>query len=346
MVRKRPYGAMVGMAGTAYRGFQYAAKVARVAKKMHSGMKSRSGKGGGSGGANALTSQHDIKSMKRRKRTSKKSLRRKTAFRNKITKALEPLDTHHSYTEIGATATTIIKSSAINPLQEQYPSNLPSQDLTINAGTTNGAGVTRIKDAMHNLATQSQLADGAIFLQPPSEKQLTILSSQIELSLRNLYTAVLVFDVYWCVATTTRADSAHATPGGTWNTLLAANTNFGIIGDKALATDNGVTPQDAIGFGKYWKVLSKTRVLLGGGSTTEMKFTGGRYHYNPQKFDGQSIVAGFTKGLLIVGGIGDNSGLGTGAEVYRYHTTRSYRFKYPHGKDQLPNRPTNTSYIF
>lgn len=336
-MRKRSWTAM---AGTAYRGFRQASKFAKTARKMKSATQNRNS------GPKTNTTQQDVVKMKPRKGISKKKLQKQKAFRNKITKALQPLATHHSYTEIMTAAITVTKNTASDPCREQYVNGLASQDLTIWAGTNNNAGVTRIKQAFHTLLSQSQLTDGAQFASPENERQMRILKATIDLSLSNVSSRGLVFDVYWCVATTTTNDVLHSTPLATWNQLLADNSNFGSLTDKAVSTDNGLTPDMAIGFGKYWKVLNKQRILIQANSTTEMRFEGGGRFYNPQKFLDQAIVAGFTKGILIVGGIGDNTGLINTNPVFRYHTTRTYRFMYPELKDQIPNRPTNTKIIF
>jgi len=205
---------------------------------------------------------------------------------------------------------------------------------------------------MYNLDGQiSAVAQGATSDANSSNRGLHVLSSNIDVSLTNMSATALVFDLYWCVATCTSDNSDNATPTATWTNLGLLNSTMtdgiGTVA-KTKPTDNGATPHSMPGFGKYWKILEKRRVYIQSLGTSEFSYSGGGYYYNPQKFINQSIVAGRTKALMIVGGIGDNTGVSTtigppAAPVYRYHTTRTYRVKYPFGKDQLMNIPTNTT---
>ncbi|QGF19379.1 capsid protein [Antarctic virus COCH21_78] len=300
----------------------------------------------GRGMGAATTIQRDVQKSRTR-RPNKKKIAKVNAFRNKIEKALQPNQTHHTYTEILGTPITITKTSILNPVIEQYVNTLASEVSTLSAGTNNTLGITFLKDNYHNLAAQTgtALQPGAQGVSSDPQRQLTVLSQSLDLSLTNPSSIPMVYDIYWCVATTTTSENLYSTPASTWINLLSQNKNIGISGSaiKTVTTDNGVTPHTAIGFGKYWKVLEKTRMYLQPNATSEMTFKGSPYKYNPQKFINNSIVAGMTKGFLIVAGIGDNTGLVQGNPVMRYHTTRKYRVMYPLGKDQIPNLPTNST---
>lgn len=347
---KRKWGLMAGVSAL-NQGFQLAKRTYKGAKAA-SRVYAKINRKYAPSATKTVTTQHDISRSRGPRKASKKKLKRQKRFRNKIQKALAPVATHHTYTEIMQNAITITKTALIDPLLEQYVTSLPSQNLTINAGSGNGVGITAMKDFMHSLfANSPQLAQGAQPETNLNNRGIRVLSSKIDLSLTNPHpTVALIYDVYWCVATITEESSAYATPQGAWETILASNNQMGSgpAQEKTVATNNGVTPSSSPGFGKYWKVLTKQRIYLQAGATSEMTFNGGGYYYNPQKFAGQTNVAGFTKGLLIVGGIGDNTGVTTTAPanaVMRYHTTRKYRVMYPTGMDQVPNLPTNTTRI-
>lgn len=298
----------------------------------------------------ATTVQQDVK-MTRKKRVNKRVLKRKQRFRQKIERALAPGATHHTYTEIMTDNVTIQKTNTNPGVQEQYLNAEPTQNITLNTGTNSGGGggVTYLKDSMHSITSQPDVATGAQKGSGGDQKDLKILSSHLDLALTNQSTQALVFDVYWCAAAMTDDNALYASPGAAWKTLLAQNSYLGpgtvAGGIETVQTHNGTTPHTAPGFGKYWKILSKQRVYLQSGGTSEFSFSGGAYSYSSSKFSGMTNVAGLTKGLMIVGGIGDNSALLNGGAVFSYHTTRRYRFTYPHGKDQIPNLPTNTTRI-
>lgn len=327
----------------AYKGAKAIKNMAKAYSQMN---KTKSNKSfGGGNTANVTTVQQDVKTTGSRK-PNRRKLKKQRRFRNKIENALAPRATHHTYVETQGATVNIQTVARATQIPHQYTSTLASEITVLNGGTDNPTGITYLKDNLHNLAGQATTVSlGAQTGSKADQKELTVLKSTLELSLTNNSVIALVFDVYWCVATTTHDSATHATPLASWEFFLAENNYLTASGGRQqLTTDNGVTPDCAVGWGKYWKILKKHRVYLQSAATSEFKFSGGAYRYKPQKFVNMSTVAGRTKGVMIVGAIGDNTGLPNAVSqpVFRYHTTRKYRVMYPHGKDQIPNVPTNT----
>jgi len=325
--------------------------IAKSFKKQRQALRSANGTAGRYTN-NVVTTQNDVKTIKRGRKTNKRKLVKQKNFRNKIEKALAPRNTHHTYTEIESTPAIINTIIAVRGVVTyQYTSDPNNSEVTtINHGANNPQGVTYIKDQLHNLGGQTSVVNvGAqASTSGPDFRELTVLSSHLDLSLSNPTTSLipLLYDVYWCVATSTQSQVTHATPMSSWNYCLSINNTLTVnSGTKSDSTFNGITPSDAPGFGKYWKVLKCQRIYLQPGATSDMSFSAGGYKYTPQKFDGQHTIAGITKGVMIVAAIGDNTGMpsAAGQAILRYHTTRRYRVMYPLGKDQIPSLPTNTT---
>jgi len=326
-------------------------------KMLHAGYKRARAAYNGPAAASATTVQRDLKTTRRGKKTPKRVLRRKTKFRNKIVAALAPNATHHTYTEIQLATYTQTKNTGNNPVQEQYlievdtalgaPSTVQAT-LTLNAGGNNVNGIKYLAEQFHNLAAQTVggLNTGTTAQTGANSRDLKVLKSSMDVALTNPSTIALVYDVYWCVATMTQDKALYGLPQLAWKQLLVENQTLTVSGaQKTVQTDNGTTPNSAPGFGKYWKVLTKHRVYLQPGATSEFTFEGGAYMYRGGKWDGQQNISGITKALMIVAGIGDNTGLINTNPVMRTHTTRRYRVMYPYGKDKIPNLPVNTTRI-
>jgi len=337
---KRKYGAY---AVSAYNGY----KRARTAyKSIRAKLTPRTTAARAGRASNVTTVQKDVSYKKIGKRTSKKTIAKQKAFRSKIEKALSPLATHHTYNEQNTAAVVVSRPvTASSPVTEQYVSTLAQEVYALNSGRANAQGITYIVNALNTLLTQGVLVStGATVSTAPDFRKMVVMSSELDLSLTNPSSIAMVYDVYWCVATNTFNDNNYATPAATMSTILATHNTFS-TGIAQTATLNGVQPKDCVGFGKWWKVLSKERVYLNGGSTSEFTFKGGAYTYDGNKFEDMVCVKGMTKCLLIIGGVGDNTGLASGVPAMRLLTTRRYRLKYPQGQDKLPALPTSTARI-
>lgn len=326
-------------AGTAYNAYKHA-------KRLYTGVKRIAPRRIAPSNA-AVTVQKDIRN-KRSRKSNKKLLKRKNNFRLKIQKALEPTTTHHTYTEVMSVADIITKPGATNPIQEQYITSSGGLAYALNAGGANTAGLTYCRDVLHGLFLQSSgVVTGAQIETKTPQKDIQVLSSTLDISLTNPSTIAMVYDVYWCVAVMDISDASYATPRLAWEKLLL-NNEYMTAGSATRTTvlQNGIKPKDAVGFGKYWKILQEKRIYLNAGATSEMTFNGGSFFAKESVFGGgKSAVKGLTKCAMIVGGIGDNSGLAIGNNVMRVVTTRKYRVCYKLLGDQAPGLPTNTTRI-
>ena len=336
---KRKYASY---AASAYKGYNTAKRTYKKIRKVFNNRASAKYQGRI---ANVTTVQKDVQSKKTGRRVSKKVIAKQKAFRSKIEKALAPLATHHTYIEQNSGTILVTKVGGGLPNLEQYTSTAGQEIYALNAGFVNPNGITYCAFNLNTLSAQAgAVSTGATASSSENNRDLVVLSSEMDLSLTNPSPIAMVYDVYWCVATQSTSDPAYATPIATMSILLTQNLNLSGSGGVIQTPNiNGVQPQDVVGFGKYWKILQKERVYLNPQATSEFNFKGGGYTYKPQKFQEMVNVAGHTKCLLIIGGIGDNTGLAAGNGAMRLVTTRRYRVRYPTGGDKIPTLPTCTS---
>lgn len=289
------------------------------------------------------TAQKDAVVMQVGYKQNKKAKARKDRFRKKIERALAPKSTIHNYLEYMASPVTI----GVPPASYFQAVNLNrSEDTMLNVGTGIQAGITLFKDLLHKLDEQVEVAQGATIDTTPDLRDLIVLESKLNLSLTNPSTFANFVDVYWCVSVATEESNLHATPLSTW--LQCLTQNFALGPSLSFYTettygDPGATPENAPGWLRYWKILSKERIYLAGGARAELEFDGGSYTYKASKFAGMQSVAGLTKGVMMIGAISPTDGQSSGTALYRYSTNRRYKVMYPVGQDRIPGLATNTS---
>lgn len=303
----------------------------------------------GSNNPGLVTSQLDVSTTRKRKsKQTLAKLKRQRRFKEKITKALLPDVELNVYSENfnNSTYTTTVAGT-----QETYQ-YVSGFTYMVNTGviwsSTENTGY--ILGRYRNIAgsNNATATAGAKSVIQPNSFKLRFMASKTELSLTNTSSVPIVIDLYECVAAKDIANTEilYNTPYKAWTQcLLDAYTPTDAaptVPRRPLVTDSGQTPYDCPQFGSYWKILKKTRILLPSLNTTEYLMLANKFTLDGDKFNSNYAIKGITKGILIVGGIGDNTGISTtiGSSVYRVVAQKTWHFKFNIGDSELPQRPT------
>lgn len=276
-----------------------------------------------------ITTQQDYKVSRGKKRLSKKQKSWKK-FVKKVHSATEQNDKTHFLveahdTDLGVAGTLGIQqqqmavtSAAIGDLNLQlspvgniatgpgkFVTNLVQQkDVTTVAGGTVGT-VTAFKDLRYKL-----------------------LGASCTLSWKNDMAYNMYADVYECLAASDITDSTFSTARAAFINCLNLNGQLDQTGGyaKLTTTQSGCTPYQAPGFGKYWKIIKKTRVLCTPGSVTNYTyFTRPKVIHNAV-VTGQYATKGLTKDIIFIANPTYN-GATTVATVFRLEWSKCYALK-------------------
>lgn len=106
------------------------------------------------------------------------------------------------------------------------------------------------------------------------------------------------YDLYECVAAQDIGNVAYGTPGDAWENCLAQTAQYGGLA-PVYSIIKGATPFTCPRFGKWWKVLRRTRVRIPSNGFVNFDMsTKGTWTY--EKFSNKYAIKGITKSLLIV----------------------------------------------
>lgn len=127
----------------------------------------------------------------------------------------------------------------------------------------------------------------------------------LKLTIRNDNTTKdLSFDLYECVAARDISDSDYANPAITWNTLMlyAATSSGAISGSQTI---RGSEPTDCPNFGKYWKILKKTKVRIPNNGIANNAYQTFKMYGKPHLWQGQTAqdkwaIKGITKYFMLI----------------------------------------------
>jgi len=306
------------------------------------------------GKISSITAQQDIIQTRTKKKNYNK-LKKQRAFKVKIQKALAADQELNVYSE---TWKTKFINSNPGEAQElyQYPANA-SGNLMFCTGRqyTVDYDLGYVQDQYRSIKDSTNVESNlnAKSIIAASAFKLRIHSARLNLSLTNVdatTTVPMIYDIYECVAARDlgEADAKYNEPLKCWAELLTESYSpYDATSRRPNIFDNAQSPYDCPGFGKYWKILKKTRVLLGQNQTTDHWIQTRGFTLQGDRWWAMHAIKGITKGLIIIGGIGDNSGVadGTGEpkaghRTYQYVLQKTWHFKYETGESELPQRPT------
>jgi len=322
MVRRRRTGAMAGLSAglaSAFRSYKTARNLKRKwdnrtisnkRRKLGSDSIQRGpSKTDIAGGA--ITTQHDIQRYYLKGRSgkgSKLSHRRKRKFTKKVRKAITGEHVVHFYQERHATTRPFGlygSTWAISPNQGVIGSNNTMDMMLWECGSYNatsypGQGINQIAtEFLNKLDTRWNGTDIAM----PNNKlsRVLITHSSLQVSVFEAQGVAQNLDIYEFEAAKdiSNLDTKY-TPRETWIACLAEGVNFGTTTPSIF--DFGNTPLDAPGFGKYWKLLSKSRIFLQAGGSTTFTIKGNTGIWDASKTKNLQAQKGKTKHIMMVNG--------------------------------------------
>lgn len=300
----------------------------------------------------AITSQRDIARVatKRRRlnRKGKRRLKRKVAFRKKVTKALASKQSMHSYcANMATTATVNTDSTAWNagPYQTVVGANGLSATtwprFVMGEQNFDGQGntlSTGFSQCMRNFFSKLQTRWNATDIAPPSQFNfhagVMVTHEELNLSMTNMLAEPFNVDVYECVAARDIVyTDTYANPQVTWSQCLDTETTgftAGTTNSVNVTTKTyGCTPYDAPNFGKHWKILTKTRVYLSPGQATAMQFVNRPYFWREDKAQQLGARKGITKHIMFVIASEIGFDLPISTAMLQYAISKQIHFKFP-----------------
>lgn len=319
-------------------------RAARFVRQLQSSSKRRRIAGDSNPSLNLVTTQRDYKTSKKTKYNPKKEAKRK-AFANKIQKALEPRRELNVYSEIYTGQVVPSYATADANVRGQLVTEI---SLQMNMGklwsllTNTGFIMGRYQNMVGSTDVVSNRAAKSII--PNNQFQLKFTNSTMDLSISNpnTNTQQTVYDVYEFVAAKNISEANYSSPAQAWAQCLLDNyAPTDASTRRPTINDNGQTPYDCPQLGKYWKILKKTRILITQGNTTEYKLSCGKFTMEGDLFQNQYAIAGISKSVIIIAGVGDNTLWPLSTNVLRYVPQKTWHFKYNVGESELPQRPTN-----
>lgn len=274
------------------------------------------------GSAGVLTTQHDARVSKNRKRMSKKKLR-KVKFEKKVDAAISESRGLISLIETSLADQTLAVGASPQNYGAIKQLVVPSfGTATVGGfrlgcyGSTGGAsGLRKLIEELYDhgreafrLDTTAPYTSNAAIRKSINETEFYVKSSKANVAFRNLYSLPLYLDIYEVVSRTEIQPSTYQTAQGCWDALMTTVDQSVAVsgsGAKTYVTarpdDSGSTPYTCPEFGKYWKVLKKARVQLPAGGVMNYTFSGykGKVNYAKDLTPGR-IQAEKCKDLLVV----------------------------------------------
>jgi len=253
--------------------------------------------------ATAITTQKDVKVFRGRKRLTKGQKTWKK-FVRKVQKATDANDRSQFWMEANNAYATVTGSVGFD-VQEVLPTTFAGDDYTLQLGVVGNIahGPLLFVDNLRQQAPVITVAAGTTGVTNAlADVKYKLLGACCTVSFLTKATATMFVDIYECIAAANITDTAFATARGAWATCLTSNTESDYLSVRTNLTNTftGCTPYQAPGFGKYWKILKKTRIMCPVSSKTNYTYyTRPKFIVNA-KHIGQYATKGLTKDLIIV----------------------------------------------
>jgi hypothetical protein len=303
---------------------------------------------------NAITTQQDIRSIysKGKRKSNKKALR----FKKRVQSAINgkaPMQTYVAYMDnlititspgtAWSTAPYQMISGAANATTSEEPG------FSLGESSWNSLGVARttgLSVYLRNFFSKLQTRWNTTDVGPPSatnNPSMAIIKHQeLNYALQNISGVAINVDIYEFVPARnmTPADLFFP-PENAWNELINQEANKFATGITTPATPSnlvyGVTPFEAPGFGKHWKITAKTRILLNAGATTAFQVKNKGYLWREQLCNQYSAIKGQTKCVVFV--VASEIGFGIPAitGVLNIAVSKQVHFKFPNTVNNLSN---------
>lgn len=299
--------------------------------------------------AGILTTQHDYKQSRTKRRISKKQ-RRHIKFVQKVDSAISENRGLISLIETSLADQVLSVGVAPQNYGAQKQLIIPSFGISTVGGFrlglyTSTGGASGVRKLIEELVDHGREVVRKDTAGPPytssapifknlNDQEFYLRACSANVAFRNLYAIPLYFDIYECVSKCDINPSTYITAQGCWDALLStvdqSNATSG-SGAKtyvtARADDSGSTPYTCPEFGKYWKILKKTRTQIPAGGVINYSYSGykGKVKYS-EDFPSDKLKAGKVKDLICIlcptfnpFAVGDNA-----TEVLEWQVTKNY----------------------
>lgn len=319
---------------------------ARLARAAYKDFYSKSNEKGG-GKIPVVTRHHDVKSKKIGKKTSKRK-KKWLNFVQKVEHAVNEKESMHCMIESCEQGSVLAvqgeaeeqhvitdgEGSDINTLllglynYEDAPAPLGAsgprrflidlEEVPSGTVTAGGAPQTGVLGNLNNF----------------NSREFYLSSSKMNWAYENDSNDAQMLDIYECVARVDIDVINYSTPykafkfllGNTWDPASALT---GLTyASRALITDSGMTPFQVPEFGKYWKILKKTRVESQPDERIVYQMSGYRGKIKAGEDLKTYAKAGKTKSLLIIVNPTSNHVANVGETLGRFEWTKTYNFKW------------------
>lgn len=294
------------------------------------------------GGNGPITTQSDFRQTGGKKRLTKRQKKWKS-FVKKVHKATDQNDKTHFLQEAHDTDLTITGTAGVQ-FQQLAGTNAVAGDinLQLSAVGNSATGPLRFVTNLIQQKSVSTVAAGTTATATPlKDVKYKLLGASCTFSIKNQMAYNMYIDIYECVAAAHIIDSTFSTARAAWINCLALNaqTDQTLGFTKLSVSQSGSTPYQAPGFGRYWKIIKKTRVLTVPGSITNYTF------FTRKKFVNNSIeisryaTKGLTKDIILVANPTFN-GDTTVASIFDLEWSKSYAVK----MDDMPGLQAQWAY--
>lgn len=308
----------------------------------------------GSGGR-TITQQHDISTSRGNKRMPKQK-KKWVKFVKKVDKAMAHNDALCVLLETIDAPITAVNLVGVNRqmLLPPFQTTFYEYDLRLGAYGSDFTGLRRfiveLRDKQTNSFSGANVERDLAVQANLKQQELYIKSCQMTMSIKNTTNepsgaylggnpSVLFIDIYECVTRDDVGDSTFNNAALCWqNSLLqttgpnAVNVADPIIWAKVAPDQSGCTPYQAPGFGKYWKVLKKTRVSIG--ADQKVNYTMSGYKGKVQFAEDMNTVClskGKVKDLMIVVNPTFNGDIVASQKPIELEWSKTYNFNWTNG---------------
>lgn len=320
--------------------FRIAAKAGRAVGKY---MKSRSTQTSTQPSKTVVTKYHDVRVNRKRRRLSRRK-KKWIGFVKKVDKAVHFSDQLHSLLEQTGTQQNVAIFSGSATAQTVYnPTDSGPNDLRLGCYGSSSSGLRRFLIEMKDKSAVSQSSGGfaqTMIANDFDSFKFYVQSSVLNLTIRNPNPErVVIADIYECVSRINMTDVPQLFAQDTWSaysdttaspTVPAPPTP--IFWSRINPNMSGSTPYACPDFGKYWKILKKTKVVLQANEMSSYKMMG----YRGPVDCGKDMELGFVpkgkcKDLIIVFNPNGNDDFVGSETVAVLEWTKSYTFKWTEG---------------
>lgn len=175
------------------------------------------------------------------------------------------------------------------------------------------------------------------------QQKYLITMSTLDITIKGNSTASIVVDIYECLAKCDISSNVYQDAFTAWSTSMG---NMSLCsngtGTKPTIFTTGATPYDCSDFHKYWKILSKKRLLLEAGQKQNLQYFGYRGWVSNSSSLNKLAMKGKTKDFILVLNPTYNGDAVAAANAITFEWTKNYHIKIP----EMPGVQLNKTGVY